>query len=116
MDYLQQDIGSGIFIQVGAGGGDLDSRANYRDGFTEFIKKLPKKRIKQILLIEPNPINIPYLRECWKDYPEATIIEVAIIPTNIKQEKLSLYYCPDDKPNYQVASIVKEHVQKQHYG
>ena len=23
MDYLQQDIGSGIFIHVGAGGGDL---------------------------------------------------------------------------------------------
>ena len=35
--------GSGIFIQIGAGAGDLDSRANNRDGFTEFIKKLPKE-------------------------------------------------------------------------
>lgn len=27
------------FIQVGTGAGDLDPRANFRDGFTELIKK-----------------------------------------------------------------------------
>ena len=80
MNHLIESDGSGIFIQVGAGAGDLDPRANYRDGFTELIKSLPKHRIKKIILIEPNPLNIPHLRECWKDYPEATIIEVAIIP------------------------------------
>lgn len=39
--------GSGIFVQIGAGAGDLDVRANCRDGFTEFIKKLPRDQIKK---------------------------------------------------------------------
>ena len=65
MENLYSDTnGSGIFIQIGAGAGDLDKRANCRDGFTEFIKKLPKNRIKKIILVEPNPINIQLLREC----------------------------------------------------
>jgi FkbM family methyltransferase len=107
--------GSGIFIQIGAGAGDLDSRANNRDGFTEFIKKLPKNRIKKIILVEPNPVNILLLRECWKDYPEVTIYELAIIPKNIIQNSIDFFYCPDDGPHFQVASINKQHIQK-HYG
>lgn len=115
MDKIINNInGSGIFIQIGAGAGDLDTRANCRDGFTEFIKKLPRNRIKKILLVEPNPINIPLLRQCWKDYPEAIIYEIAIIPKYIKNKYIDFYYCPDDGPHYQVASINKEHVQK-HY-
>ena len=115
MDNLFTYNGSGIFIQIGAGAGDLDKRAGCRDGFTEFIKKLPREKIKQIILVEPNPLNIPLLRECWKDYKEAIIYEFAIVPKNIKNKILELYYCPKDEPNYQVASINKEHVQK-HYG
>ncbi len=107
--------GSGIFIQVGSGAGDLDKRSNYRDGFTEFIKSLPREKIKKIILIEPNPLNIPLLKECWKDYKEAVIYEYIIIPKYIKEHNLKLYYCPDDKPHYQVASINKEHIYK-HYG
>jgi FkbM family methyltransferase len=115
MEHVINNIGgSGIFIQVGAGAGDLDSRANFHDGFTEFIKKLPRERIKKIILVEPNPMNIPKLRECWKDYPEATIYELAIVPKNIKEDTITLYYDKDDGPHYQVASINKSHVQK-HY-
>ena len=33
MNDLKNNNGSGIFIQIGAGAGDLDSRANNRDGF-----------------------------------------------------------------------------------
>ena len=47
-DLYNYISGSGIFIQIGAGAGDKDSRANYRDGFTEFVKKLPKNRIKKL--------------------------------------------------------------------
>jgi hypothetical protein len=107
--------GSGIFVQIGSGAGDLDERANYRDGFTEFIKELPRDRIKQIILVEPNPINIPLLKECWKNYSEAVIYEVCIVPENYKNHTVELFYCPDDAPHYQVASINKEHVKK-HYG
>jgi len=115
MEHVINNIGgSGIFIQVGAGAGDLDSGVSFHDGFTEFIKKLPRERIKKIILVEPNPINIPKLRECWKDYPEATIYELAIVPKNIKEDTVTLYYEKDDGPHFQVASIIKDHVQK-HY-
>lgn len=107
--------GSGIYVQIGSGAGDLDKRSNYRDGFTEFIKKLPKNRIKQIVLVEPNPLNIPLLKECWKDYPEATIYEMCIVPQNYTQDNVELFYCPNDAPHYQVASINIDHIKK-HYG
>jgi len=108
--------GSGIFIQIGAGAGDKDSRANYRDGFTEFVKKLPKNRIKKIILVEPNPVNIPFLRECWKDYPEACIYEFAVVPENIDLKNIDFYYSLYDGPNYQVASIIKQHVLNHYSG
>lgn len=115
MENVYNNIGgSGIFVQVGAGAGDLDTKAGCRDGFTEFIKKLPRDRVKRILLVEPNPINIPLLRECWKDYPEAEIYEIAIVPSTIKNPYMDLYYTTDDYPHCQVASINKQHVRK-HY-
>jgi len=107
--------GSGIFVQIGSGAGDLDKRANYRDGFTEFIKKLPRNRIKQIILVEPNPINIPLLKECWKDYSEAIIYQLCVVTENYIKDEVELFYCPDDAPHYQVASINIEHIKK-HYG
>lgn len=115
MKLYNSKNGSGIFIQIGAGAGDLDKRAKCRDGFTEFIKKLPREQIKKIILVEPNPINIPLLRECWKDYPEAIIYEVGIVPKSYNDNNIEFYYCPKDGPHYQVASINKSHIQK-HYG
>jgi len=103
------------FIQIGAGAGDLDPRANYRDGFTETVKGIPRDKIDKIILVEPNPINIPLLKECWKEYPEAEIYEIGIVPKEFGDKNLILYYCPSDAPHYQVASIKKEHVKK-HYG
>jgi len=115
MEFIYNDTNnSGIFIQIGSGAGDLDPRSNYRDGFTEFIKKLPKYRVKQIILIEPNPLNIALLKECWKDYPQALIYELAIVPSYFTNTSIDLHYCPDDGPHYHVASIVKEHIYK-HY-
>ena len=115
MKLYDSTNGSGIFIQIGAGAGDLDARGNFRDGFTEFIKKMPRDKIKKIILVEPNPINIPLLKECWKDYPESIIYEIGIVTKQELSNTMELYYCPSDAPHYQVASINKSHVQK-HYG
>jgi hypothetical protein len=116
MEFYNSNNGSGVFIQIGAGAGDLDKRANCRDGFTEFIKKLPREKIKKIILVEPNPLNIPLLKECWKDYPECSIIyEIGIVPKTYQNDSIYFYYCPLDAPHYQVASINKSHIQK-HYG
>jgi len=108
MELYDIKNGSGVFIQIGAGAGDLDKRADYRDGFTEFIKKLPRNRIKKIILVEPNPLNIPLLKECWKNYPESTIYEIGIIPTTYQETTIDFYYHPDDAPHYQVASVKKK--------
>ena len=115
MELYNTENGSGIFIQIGAGAGDLDKRANCRDGFTELIKKLPRERVKKIILVEPNPLNIPLLKECWKDYPQSIIYEIGIVPKNYQNDTIDFYYCPSDAPHYQVASIKKSHIQK-HYG
>jgi hypothetical protein len=115
MELYNSHNGSGIFIQIGAGAGDLDKAASCRDGFTEFIKKLPREHIKKIILVEPNPLNIPLLKECWKDYPESVIYEIGIVPKTYQNDTIDLYYCPLDGPHYQVASINKSHIQK-HYG
>ena len=48
MNLYNSNNGSGIFIQIGAGAGDLDTRAHCRDGFTEFIKQLPRSHIKKL--------------------------------------------------------------------
>ena len=101
MDNIRNNVnGSGIFIQVGAGAGDLDKRANCRDGFTEFIKSLPRDRIRKIILVEPNPMNIHLLRECWKDYPEAVIYQIGIIPNSLETETIKFYYCKNDLSHY----------------
>jgi len=112
---LYNNNGSGVFIQIGAGAGDLDKRANYRDGFTEFVKKLPREHVKKIILVEPNPLNIPLLKKCWIDYPESIIYEIGIVPLKYNESTIDLYYCPEDAPHYQVASINKNHIYK-HYG
>lgn len=115
MNFYDYNSGSGIFIQIGAGAGDLDERANYRDGFTELVKGLPRERVKKIILVEPNPLNIPLLLECWKDYPESSIYDIGIVPSSYEKESMDLYYCPLDAPHYQVASVNKSHVRR-HYG
>jgi hypothetical protein len=58
-----------VFIQIGAGAGDLDSRASFRDGFTEYVKKIEPSQIERIILLEPNPVNIPFLKKMLGKIP-----------------------------------------------
>jgi FkbM family methyltransferase len=104
----------GIYIQIGAGAGDLDSRANFRDGFTEYVKKLDSKSIQKIILVEPNPINLDKLSECWKNYPQANIFKYGIRRLSDSENFINFYYAEEDGPHFQVFSMVEEHVRK-HY-
>lgn len=106
---------SGVFVQIGAGAGDKDPRANYRDGFSEYVKSLPKEHVKKVVLVEPNPLNILSLRECWNEYPQSVIYQLGIVPKKYTQKDITFYYCPEDAPHYQVASVDPNHVRK-HYG
>jgi hypothetical protein len=103
-----------IFIQVGAGAGDLDSRAGFRDGFSEMVKSYQIKSSDRIILVEPNPKNIFALRKCWGDYSVAEIYEVGIVPKKATGHSLVFYYSELDAPHYQVGSFNPTHVIK-HY-
>ena len=100
-----------IFVHLGAGVGDLDERANFRCGFTEFIKKNIKSNDK-VFILEANPKNIPKLTECYKDFSNTNIYNLGI--SIDKEKKLNFYYTDDDAPHYQVCSTKIEHIKK-HY-
>ena len=102
-----------IFLHLGAGAGDQDSRAKYRCGFTEFIKKNYKKN-DLVYLVEANTKNIPKLKKCWQKYKNIKIINKAIFPKITKKKKISFFYCEEDAPHYQVFSLKRDHVKK-HY-
>ena len=102
------------YIQIGAGAGDLDSRGGFRDGFTELVKSLDASNIGRIILVEPNPSNIPNLRECWKDYLQAEIYEIGICLKSSTEKFITFYYTEEDAPHFQVFSMKWQHV-RDHY-
>ena len=67
-----------IYVHFGAGAGDLDPRANYRCGFTEFIKKNYQAG-DEIYLIEVNKNNIEKLKKCWVNYQNSYIFNTGIV-------------------------------------
>lgn len=101
-----------VYLQIGAGAGDQDASVGYRDGFTEFVKSLDASKIEKVLLVEPNPVNIPALRTCWKDYPQAEILDIGIRPSSMREDTLRFFYAEEDGPHFQVFSMNQEHVRK----
>tara|TARA_Y100000389_G_scaffold58899_1_gene54874 strand:+ start:432 stop:1145 length:714 start_codon:yes stop_codon:yes gene_type:complete len=100
-----------IFVHLGAGAGDMDKRANFRCGFTEFIKKNCSD-IDKAFVIEANPKNISQLKLSYNDYKNVEILNIAI--TNESSKELKFFYTEDDAPHYQVCSVDINHVRK-HY-
>jgi hypothetical protein len=88
-----------LYIHMGAGAGDLDPKANFRCGFTEFIKKNYKKN-DIILAVEANKLNIKKLKKCWENYPKTKILNLAIVGNYLNKKKKTLYYTEQDKPHY----------------
>ncbi len=105
---------TGVYVQIGAGAGDQDARAEFRDGFTEHVKSVDRSCIQRLILVEPNPANIDALRRCWKDYPEAEILQIGIRPSNSKENVLTFYFAEEDAPHFQVFSMNESHV-RMHY-
>lgn len=97
------------FIQIGAGAGDLDPSTEFVDGFTKMVKSLDTATVGKVILVEPNPINIPFLQECWKYYPQAEIFNIGIVPSSYTEKSITFYYSLSDGPHFQCASINKDH-------
>ena len=103
-----------IYIQVGAGAGDLDIRT-HRDGFSEYVKSQTLSIHDRIILVEPNPINIPLLEKSWEGYPQAEIYPIGVHAQNTHTpQTIRFYYTEEDAPNYHVFSMDYNHVRK-HY-
>ena len=100
-----------IYVHIGAGAGDLDAGALFRDGFSEFVKK-NNDEDKRIYLVEANPSNISKLKICWKDYKNAKIFDFAITSSKQDEKRIKFYYSLDDAPHYQQFSNDIEHVKK----
>ena len=92
-----------FFVHLGAGAGDLDERADFRCGFTEFIKKNYNENSK-VFVVEPNPRNIEKLKNSYKNHKNVNIFNFAISSNN--NGKLTLYYAEEDYPHYQVCSLI----------
>ena len=100
-----------IYVHIGAGAGDLDAGALFRDGFSEFVKK-NNDEDKRIYLVEANPSNISKLKISWKDYKNVKIFDFAITSSKQDEKKIKFYYSLDDAPHYQQFSNDIEHVKK----
>ena len=101
------------FVHIGAGAGDLDPSSNFRDGFSEYVKK-HKSKLKKIYVVEANPKNINKLKKTWKNYKNIKILNCARTANNFKKKKIKLFYSEDDAPHYQLLSNNIQHV-KQYY-
>ena len=80
-----------IYVHIGAGAGDLDAGAHFRDGFSEFVKKNNDQN-KEIYLVEANPSNISKLKESWKDYRNVEIFNFAITSSKQDEKRLKFFY------------------------
>lgn len=102
-----------IFIQIGAGAGDLDYSADFRDGFSGNVKSRVLNINDRILVLEANPFNISTLTAAWRKYPQVEVFNLAILPTrSSKGQKIDFYYSADDGPFFQIASVNESHVRK----
>jgi hypothetical protein len=102
-----------IFIQLGAGAGDQDYSANFRDGFSSYVKRKRMADNDKIILVEANHFNLSTLTTAWQGFPCAVIYHLAILSDDQKApSEIEFFYAEEDAPFFQVSSVKKEHVQK----
>ena len=102
----------GVFIQIGAGAGDLDIRAGCKDGFSQLVKSVDHRLIAEIALVEPNLLNFSLLTKSWSNFEHVSFFQLAITPNSYGFKKCQIYWSHLDAPNFQTASINPNHVLK----
>lgn len=110
VQVLRQNSLHRFFIQIGAGAGDLDERAGFKDGFSKIVKSVKLTEKDVIVLVEPNPLNINKLEKSWVGYQNVEIHEIAISEKSSAGKTLSFYFADNDAPHFQVASLSPHHV------
>jgi FkbM family methyltransferase len=86
--------------------------ANYGDDDLSWYLKKNCPDLEFALFVEANSIHIPKLKECYKNYQNAIIENIAVkVPDNSDKE-LTIYYHTNDAPQYGIASCNIEHIYK----
>lgn len=102
-----------IYIQLGAGAGDQDHSAGFRDGFSCYVKGRGITHDDQIILVEANSFNLSTLASAWQNYSVVEISQLAITAGEYKAyQEIDFFYAAEDAPFFQVASLKKSHVEK----
>jgi FkbM family methyltransferase len=95
-----------LIVQIGANRGN--------DHVTEYVKSLLVP--PQLILIEPIPLVLEELKQCYAFLPDVKIFQCAIIPDSSTVSHVSIYYATRTtngyETNYEVSSINKEHTVK----
>ncbi len=86
-------------LQIGANRGS--------DDLTHIIYD-NKDKLGKVVLVEPLSILHSQLQKCYENI--SIIIEPVAISAHPTQEKISFFYAKSNAPNYEVASLSKEHV------
>lgn len=89
-------------VQIGSNKGD--------DNLSRYIKK-NFDELEFGLFIEANPLHIGNLKNCYSQYKNAIVENIAIKVPSYQQDTLNLYYHKDDGPMYHVASCEKSHIE-----
>lgn len=90
-------------VQIGSNYGD-DELANYI--------KTNVEDLNFGLFVEANQIHIPKLQECYKDYPNAIIENIAVKTPDVEDSELTIFYHTNDGPQYGISSCDINHIYK----
>ena len=102
-----------IYVQLGAGAGDRDHSAGFRDGFSRYVKGREITHDDRIILVEANYFNLSTLTSAWQDFPTAEVSQLAITAGEYKAlQEIDFFYVAEDAPFFQLASIKRSHVEK----
>ena len=86
--------------------------ANYGDDDLSWYLKKNCPELDFALFIEANSIHVPRLKECYKNYENAIIENIAVKVPDNPSEELTIYYHTNDAPQYGIASCNIEHIYK----
>jgi len=89
-------------MQIGSNKGDDDLSKYLKENYNQ---------LEYGLFVEANPIHIGNLKNCYSQYENVIIENVAIKVPSYQEDTLKLYYHKNDGPMYHVASCIKSHIE-----
>lgn len=90
-------------VQIGSNKGNDDLSEYLLSNFDE---------LEFGLFVEAIPVHIPELKKCYSKYENIFVENIAVIPSNKKEDKIKFYLLTTNAPDYGISSCSKEHIEK----